>query len=151
MFESGVVGWACLTVVVGFVFGGWDVPDGFEDPTVVVSVDPLQGGVLDVVEALPGSTPSDDLGLVQADDRLGESVVVAVTDRADRWFDPGFGEPFGVTDTEILRSPVRMVDEPLGVAVETGPDGLLEGVAGQVGAKRRRGPCRRRSSSSTRR
>jgi hypothetical protein len=50
LLESSVFGWAGLTVVVGFVFGWWDVSDGFEDAVVVEPVDPFQGGVLDVVD-----------------------------------------------------------------------------------------------------
>jgi len=66
LFESGLVGWARLTVVGGFVLGGWDVPEGFEDAAMVEPVDPLQGGLFDVVEAFPGSPPADDLGRIFA-------------------------------------------------------------------------------------
>ena len=45
----------------------------------------------------------DDLGLVEAVDRLGESVVVAVADAADRWLDAGLGQALGVLDRDVLR------------------------------------------------
>jgi len=45
---------------------------------VVEPVDPFQGGELEVVEASPGAFVADELGLVEADDRLGQGVVVAV-------------------------------------------------------------------------
>jgi hypothetical protein len=68
----------------GLELDRWDVPDGFQEPAVVEPVDPFQGGVLDLVQALPGAAPADQLGLVQADDGLGQRVVVGVPDRAYR-------------------------------------------------------------------
>jgi hypothetical protein len=72
-----------LTVVVGFFLGWGNVADGFEDSAVVEPVDPFQGGVFDGVEVLPRSLSSDDIGLVEADDRLGHGVVIGIPDRAD--------------------------------------------------------------------
>ena len=40
---------------------------GGVQPAVVVPVDPLQRGQLDVVEPLPGPAPADELGLEQPD------------------------------------------------------------------------------------
>ena len=62
-------------LVGGLELGRWDVADGLQEPAVVEPVDPLQGGVLDLVQALPGATPADQLGLVQPNDRLGQGVV----------------------------------------------------------------------------
>jgi hypothetical protein len=53
----------------------------------------------------------DDLGLVEAIDRLGECVVIAVTDVADGGLDAGFSQPFGVANAHILRSAVAMVGQ----------------------------------------
>jgi hypothetical protein len=69
---------------------------------VIEPVDPLQGGVLDLVDAPPGAAPADQLGLVQADDRLGQGVVVAVAAGADRGDRAGLGEAFGVADRQVL-------------------------------------------------
>jgi hypothetical protein len=44
----------------------------------------------------------DDLSLVEAVDRFGEGVVVRIADAADGRLDPGFGEPLGVLDRNIL-------------------------------------------------
>jgi hypothetical protein len=44
----------------------------------------------------------NDLGLEQADYRLGEGVVEAVANAADREHDPGLGEALGVADRQIL-------------------------------------------------
>ncbi len=62
---------------------------------MVEPVDPLQGGVLDVVEALPGAAAADQFGLVQADDRLGQGVVERVADAADRRDRADLGQPLG--------------------------------------------------------
>ena len=70
----------------------------------------------------------DDLGLVEAVDRLGQRVVVAVADTAHRRFDAGFGEALGVADADILRSAVGMMNQ---TAAMNGPafvQGLFESV-----------------------
>jgi hypothetical protein len=72
-----------VTVVGGFVLGGWDVAEGSVEAGGVEPVDPDEGLELDLVELLPGSAAFDDLGLEQPDDGLGQRVVVRVTDRAD--------------------------------------------------------------------
>ena len=69
---------------------------------MVEPVDPLQGGVLDLVQAPPGAAPADQLSLVQPNDRLGQGVVIGVpagTDRGDR---PGLGQAFGVANGQLL-------------------------------------------------
>ena len=65
-------------MVVGLLFCGWNVPDGFEESPVVEPVDVFEGGVVNLVEVLPWSLVSNQLGLVQADDRLREGVIVRV-------------------------------------------------------------------------
>ena len=47
----------------------------------------------------------DHLGLVEAVDRLGQSVVVAIANATDRRLDPGFGEAPGVLDGHVLGDP----------------------------------------------
>ena len=96
--EGGIVG--------GLGFGGRDVSDGLEQATVVEPVDPFEGGELDGLEGLPGAAAVDDLGLVEAVDGLGQGVVVAVADAADRGLDAGLGQAFGVSDREILAAAV---------------------------------------------
>ena len=79
---------------------------------MVEPVDPLQGGVLDLVQALPWPVPANQFGLVQADDRLGQGVVVAVAAGADRGDRAGLGQAFGVADGEVLAAPVRVMYQP---------------------------------------
>ena len=68
LFQHGVVS------VLGF--GRRDVADGLQKPALVEPVDPGQRGELDGLEAPPWSSPVNDLSLVKAIDRLGESVVI---------------------------------------------------------------------------
>ena len=53
----------------------------------------------------------DHLDLVQAVDRLGQRVVVAVALAAHRGLNTSFCEPFAVADGDVLRPPVGMVDQ----------------------------------------
>jgi hypothetical protein len=78
---------------------------------MVEPVNPFERGVLDSFEAAPGSAPVDHLGFLESVDRLGQSVVVAVADTADRRPDAGLGETLGVLDKHILRPTVAMMDQ----------------------------------------
>ena len=54
----------------------------------------------------------DDFSLEQAVDRLGEGVVVTVTNAADRGFDACLSQPFGVFDRQILTATVTVMHQP---------------------------------------
>ena len=94
---------------------------------------PGQGGQLDLVGGVPGAAGADQLGLVQAVDRLGQRVVVAVASGADRADRAGLGEPLGVADAQVLPAAVGVVDQPVQAGIGAGPDGHLQGVQGQAG------------------
>ena len=98
MLESGSAAGILPLVVGGLELGWWEMADGLQEPAVVEPVDPLQGGVLDLIKTLPGAAPADQFGLVQPDDRLGQGVVVAVAAGAHRGDRPGLGQAFGVAD-----------------------------------------------------
>jgi hypothetical protein len=66
VLESNWVAGVLLPQECGLELGGRDIADGLQEPAVVEPVDPFQGGVLDVVDALPGAAPADQLGLVEA-------------------------------------------------------------------------------------
>ena len=51
------------------------------------------------------------LGLVEAVDRFGQRVVVAVADAADRRMDPGFGQAIGAFDRQVLDAAVAVMHE----------------------------------------
>ena len=84
MLESNGVTGVLLSLECGLELGRRDVADGLQEPAVVEPVDPLQGGVLDLVKALPGAASADQLGLVQPDRGLAEPVVQGVADGPDR-------------------------------------------------------------------
>ena len=102
---------------------------------MVEPVDPSQRGELDSFERPPWSSPVDDFGLVKAIDRLGQSVVIAIADAADRWFDPGFGKPFGATDREILVGAIGVRDEAAAAGRPPRLECLLQGIQDKAGAR----------------
>jgi hypothetical protein len=67
--EGGV-----LTVVRVLEFDRWDIAAGFEQAAVVEPVDVLECGDLDLLDGAPRATWLDQLGLEQADQRLGQRV-----------------------------------------------------------------------------
>ena len=77
MFESRGHGWVVQHGEVALLgFGRRDEADGFQKPAIVEPVHPLEGSELDGLEGAPRSPSMDDLGLVEAVDRLGQRVVV---------------------------------------------------------------------------
>ena len=68
---------------------------------MVELVDPSERAHFNGAECAPGATTVDGLGLVEADDGLGQGVV-RVAAAVDRGLDPGLGEAFGVANRAIL-------------------------------------------------
>jgi hypothetical protein len=68
-----------VSVVSGLCLDGCEVVAVLVGPAVVVPVDPLGGGDLEVVEALPRPLFLDQFGLVEADEGLGQGVVVGLS------------------------------------------------------------------------
>ena len=63
-----------------------DVANRLQQPAMIEPVDPLQSRILDRIEVPPRTATVNDFGLVEADDGLGQRVVVRVADTADRRF-----------------------------------------------------------------
>ena len=83
MFEScGHIEVLDGCIVVGFGLGGRDVPDGSEQAVIVEPVYPAQGRHFHRRSVWPCALAPDNLGLVEAVDRLGQGVVVACRDPA---------------------------------------------------------------------
>ena len=95
---AGVV----VTVVLGLVLDGRDRADLAVQPSVVEPVDVLGDGDLEVVDVLPRPLVADQLGLEQRVERLGQSVVVGITGRADGGDRASVGEPLRVAQSEVL-------------------------------------------------
>jgi hypothetical protein len=66
-----------------FSFGRPDIADKLQQPKMVEPVDSLECGIIDGFEVAPQPIPVDYLGLVEAVDHFGQTVVVAVSDAAD--------------------------------------------------------------------
>ena len=99
----------------------------------------------------PRSAPMDDLGLVEAVDRFGESVVVGVADAADRRLDAGLGQALGVFDRDVLAAPVAVMDE---AAAMDGPpimERLFQRIEHEARMRRPCSPASRRSGGHRRR
>ena len=80
---------------------------------MIEPVNPFQRRVLDGVDVAPGTTTADDLGLVQPVDRLGQGVIVRVTNTADRRVNSRFSQAFRVADRQILTTPVAVMNQVL--------------------------------------
>ena len=105
---------------------------------MVEPVNPGQRVELDGLEGSPRPPTMDDLGLAEAVDRLGECVVMAVTDAADRELDAGLSQPFGVANAHILRTAVAMVHQAAAMGGTSLVKGLLQRIQHKAGM---RGPA----------
>jgi len=90
--------------VAGLVLGGWDVAERFVQAAGVEPANVLHSGELELGAGAP-DTISDKLGLEAVDERLGEGIIVGISDRADRDQDAVVVERLGVVAAQILRSP----------------------------------------------
>ncbi|GAC1045208.1 hypothetical protein thsrh120_52120 [Rhizobium sp. No.120] len=70
-------------IVSFFRLGRRNVSDWLEKAAVIESIDPFERGELHGFEVAPRSPSMDDLGLVKAVDRFGESVVITVANTSD--------------------------------------------------------------------
>ena len=104
---------------------------------VVEPVDPFEGCVFDGFEAAPWTATMDDFSLEEAVDRLGQGIVVTVTDAAYRGFNARLCQLFDVFDGQVLRAAVRMMDQPLALDWATFVDGLFEGIKHEPGMRGR--------------
>jgi len=124
------------SIILIFGFGGRDAADGLQQPTMVVPVDPFERGVLDGFEAAPRSARADHFGFIEAVDRFGQSVVVAVADTADRWLDGGLGKALGILDRHVLRPTVAMMDQAATVGRTAIVERLFERIQDGAGVRR---------------
>ncbi len=122
-----------LCIEAGFGFRGRDVADRLEQAAVVEPVDPFESCELDRLEAAPGASPVDHLGLEEADHRLGERVIVAVADAADGGFDAGVGEALGILDRDVLGATVAVMDQSVALCGAPGVQCLLQRVEDEPG------------------
>lgn len=78
----------------------------------------------------------DELGFVEAVAGLCEGVVIGIADAADRRFDAGLRQAFGVLDRQILAAAIAVMDQAAAVDGATVMDRLLQGVEYEGGVGR---------------
>ena len=120
------------SIILFFGFGGRDVADGLKQAAMVEPIDPLGRRVFDRLKAAPRATPVDHLSLVESVDRLGQSVVIAVADAADRGLDSGLGKSLTVFDRDVLATAIEVMDETAAARRSAIVKGLLEGVENEA-------------------
>lgn len=87
---------------------------------MVEPVHPLQRRVLHRVYGFPRSPGVNDLGLEQTDHRFGRGVVVRVSRATNRALKPRITQPFGMADSQVLATPIAVMDDAFGVASNRG-------------------------------
>ena len=111
--ESRCHCWLIQRGVVALLgLGRRDVADRLQQPAIVEPVDPFQRRELDGLERPPRPTSMDDLGLVETVDGFGESIVLGISDTADRRLDAGLSQALGVFDRDVLAASVAVMHEP---------------------------------------
>jgi len=74
----------------------------------------------------------DKFSFVQTVDGLGQSIIVAVAAATDRRLNAGLSQTFAIADTDVLRAPVRMVDQRAIVLRPSGIQRLLQCIEHEV-------------------
>src|SRR5690349_2715966 len=69
-----------VDVVEGLVLHGWNEPELAVEAAVVIPVDVLGYGDLQIVEPLPGPFVTHEFGLEQRIERLGHRIIVGIAD-----------------------------------------------------------------------
>jgi hypothetical protein len=78
----------------------------------------------------------NDLDLVEAIDRLGRSIVIAVANTPDRWLDPGFGKAFAVLYGDVMRTTVAVVDKTAATRWSAIVQRLFQGIEDEAAMRR---------------
>src|SRR5690606_14079493 len=104
--RHGLTGLLLVEVCLSFCRGY--IPNRAQQPLVVVPVNPFQSGDFHGFATTPG-LPIDQLRLVYAVDGFSQSVVIAISFAAYRGLYPGLSEALGVSDGDVLATPVAMV------------------------------------------
>ena len=72
--------------------------------------------------------------LEEADDGLGQGVVVTVSDAADRWFDARLSQSLRVADRQILPAAIAVVHQAVGLLILAFTDRLCERIECEAAA-----------------
>ena len=104
---------------------------------MVEEPDPPEGGQLDDLVTSPRAPLPDHFGLVEADHRLGQGVILGVPLASRRGLDARGSEPLGVANGEVLDASVAVMDQPFADPVPALPERLLQGLKRRVAPQRR--------------
>src|SRR5690606_15485918 len=126
-FESGRDG-RLDTIVLGLLLCRRNVAERLEETPMIEPVDPRKRREFDGFKSAPWPLLSDKLGLVQADNRLSECVVVGVADATDGRLYAGFGKALRVANGHVLHAAVAVVNQRLTCPDIAVVEGLLERV-----------------------
>jgi hypothetical protein len=74
----------------------------------------------------------NQLGFVKTVFGFRESVVIRVTDAADRWFDARFGQTLGVSNGQILPATIRVMNQPAPLDRPSIMQGLFKSIENKV-------------------
>ena len=112
LFESRRFGGLLdLRIITRFGLGRGNISDRLQQSPVVEPVDPFQRGELNLFNLTPRPQSPDHLGFVKTVDRLRESIVVGVSEAADRWLHAGVFQTRCVFHCNILNASVAMMNE----------------------------------------
>ena len=85
--------------------------DGFKQACLVKPMHPIESLPLQRLDGLPGAFLANQLRFVKPIDRLGQSIVVAVSGAAHRGLNSRLQEPLTVADRNVLRAPVAVMNQ----------------------------------------
>ena len=117
-----------LQIIPVLSLGGRDITDRLKESLMIEPSHPFEGGEFKRFHHFPRGPAMDQLGFVKAVDGFSQRIVVAVALAADRRLDPGLGQTLGIANGDILRPPIRVMDQagiPLGLA---SIERLLQGI-----------------------
>jgi hypothetical protein len=100
-----------LAGVEVLVFHGWDESDLAVQSSVVVPVDVLRDGDLEIVDTSPGALVPHQFGFEQRVECLGHGVVVGITDGPDRGHGLRLGEALGIANGPVLNAAITVMDK----------------------------------------
>ena len=101
-------------VVVCLSFRWRYIPDAFQQPVLIEPGHPFQRCQFHCFTTFPRCPPVDQFGFVQAVDRFRQCVVIAVTATANGRFNARLSQSLGVTDRDVLRSSVAVMNQRIG-------------------------------------
>ncbi len=118
VFQAAIFFWLQGSFVFLLRFDWCGVTERLKQALFVEPIHPLQGFPFDLIFGFSRPQSIDDFGFKHADDRLGESVVISVSDTANGRFKPGIYQQLCVLDRYILGGFNRSSQHPVDGGVD---------------------------------